>query len=157
MTDYIKWLRSKVGHDPILLNAAGAFVTNERGQILLLRRGQGEKQNSWTVPGGIMELGETPREAAKREVLEETGLEVEIGDLVGVYTNTIPVTYPNGDACQMIDLFFTSRVVGGSIKVDGGELLEIRFFDTADRPTLFRPHVERALQDFEKGLHGLSD
>jgi len=118
MTDYIKWLRSKVGHDPILLNAAGAFVTNERGQILLLRRGQGEKQNSWTVPGGIMELGETPREAAKREVLEETGLEVEIGNLVGVYTNTIPVTYPNGDACQMIDLFFTSRVVGGSIKAD---------------------------------------
>ena len=56
MTDYIKWLRSKVGHDPILLNAAGAFVTNEQGQILLLRRGQGEKQNSWTVPGGIMEL-----------------------------------------------------------------------------------------------------
>lgn len=61
---------------------AGAVVRDGDGRLLLVRRGHAPSLGLWSVPGGRVEDGETPAQAAAREVLEETGLQVEIGDLL---------------------------------------------------------------------------
>lgn len=77
--NYIKWLRSKVGHDKVILVFAGGCIFNDKGEVLLQKRAD---SNKWGFPGGVIELGETPQMAAIREVKEETGLDVEDGGLL---------------------------------------------------------------------------
>lgn len=157
MENYVSWLRSYVGHAPIFLNAASGIVVNDLGEVLLQRRGRGEKKNSWSIPGGVMEVGETPQSTVQRELLEETGLEVRVGRLVGVYTSPELVEYPNGDKCQMVTQVFECQLYGGSIRADGDETLELRYFRLTDRPALFRAHLERAMQDYAAGRFGISN
>ena len=157
MADYIQRLRSKVGSEPIFVNAASGILVNENNEILLQRRGGGEKKNAWSIPGGIMEIGERPQGTVRREIMEETGLEVEVGKLVGIYTSPELVTYPNGDQCQMVTQVFVCKEEAGTLTPDEDETLELRYFSKAERPRLFREHLERALQDFEAGRFGVSN
>ena len=69
--NYIRWIRSKVGHDKIILVFAGGCIFNEKREVLLQRRGD---TNMWGFPGGAIELGETPEMAAIREAKEDTYL-----------------------------------------------------------------------------------
>ena len=62
--------------------AVGAVVLREDGAVLLVRRARPPAVGSWTLPGGKVEEGETPEEAIAREVLEETGLRVEVGEIL---------------------------------------------------------------------------
>ncbi len=55
--NYIQWIRSKVGHEKIILVFAGGCIFNDKGEVLLQRRGD---TNKWGFPGGAIELGETP-------------------------------------------------------------------------------------------------
>jgi ADP-ribose pyrophosphatase YjhB (NUDIX family) len=61
----------------------GAIVLHE-GRVLLVKRGQAPAQGMWSVPGGLVDLGETTVDAARREVEEECGLKVRVAGLVGV-------------------------------------------------------------------------
>jgi len=65
---------------------AGCLVVADR-KVLLLRRGIEPARGRWTFPGGYVDLGEHPAEAAARETLEEVGLEVRLGKLLGVYSD----------------------------------------------------------------------
>ena len=67
----------------------GAIII-EDDRVALVRRGQPPLQGKWSIPGGVLEVGETLRAAAEREVREETGLEVEIGELLGVFDRVVP-------------------------------------------------------------------
>ncbi|MDO0950270.1 NUDIX domain-containing protein [Mammaliicoccus sciuri] len=71
--DYISSLRDKVGHAPVILVGALVLIFNKDKQVLLQLRSDNE---SWGLPGGTMELGESFEEAAIREVYEETNLEI---------------------------------------------------------------------------------
>jgi len=62
----------------------GAVIWNDRGEIVLIRRGQEPRLGEWSIPGGRLEWGESVREAIIREVREETGLEIEIAGLIDV-------------------------------------------------------------------------
>jgi ADP-ribose pyrophosphatase YjhB (NUDIX family) len=66
----------------------GAIIV-EDGRVALIRRGRPPLEGQWSIPGGAMELGETLREAAQREALEETTLQVETADLLGVFDRIV--------------------------------------------------------------------
>src|SRR5579864_8973242 len=66
------------------LVGVGAIII-EHDRVILVKRGHAPLQGEWSVPGGVLEVGETLRQAAVREVLEETGLRVEVDELLGVY------------------------------------------------------------------------
>jgi 8-oxo-dGTP diphosphatase len=71
------------------LVGVGAVIV-EKGRVLLIKRGKAPLLGKWSIPGGMLELGETLREGAEREALEETGLVVRAGDLLGVFDRIVP-------------------------------------------------------------------
>ena len=143
---YIQWIRGKVGHEKIILVVAGGCILNETGEILLQRRGD---SNMWGFPGGAIELGETPEAAAIREVKEETGLDVEVGALIGIYTD-FDVRCQNGDRYQSIAIAYELTVVGGALFCDEKETLELKYFTLNDTPKLFCEQHENMLRDIKK-------
>jgi len=131
---HVVHLREHVGHTLLLLPAAAAIVRDEAGRVLLIRRGDGR---GWSLPGGLMEPGECVAEAIVREVWEETGLEVEPLRIVGVYSDPAytHITYPNGDQVHFVSTTFECRVVGGTLRADGDESLDVAFFAPDALPT----------------------
>ncbi len=128
MSDYITWLRSKVGHRKVILPYTSAVVYDDSGRILFQRRSD-FREAWWGLPGGILELGENFEQCVMREVLEETGLQVEPTRLLGVYSSPdFDVLYPNGDEAQQLTVAYACRIVGGAERPDGDETLENRFF-----------------------------
>jgi ADP-ribose pyrophosphatase YjhB (NUDIX family) len=105
----------------------GALVVDDVGRLLLVRRAHDPYLGAWDIPGGFCDLREHPADAARREVLEETGLEVAIGDLVGMWMDDY------GDTGQVtLNVYFHARVVGGSERTDPEEVAELGWFE-ADR------------------------
>ncbi len=132
--DYIKWIRSKVGHERIILNYSTIIVTNSKGEILLQKRSD---NNMWGLPGGALELGESYEEAAYREVLEETGYKVEIKSMIGVFSKYFH-TYPNGDEAQTISVAFEATILEDEKhETVDGETLDLKFVDPRKVPPLF--------------------
>jgi len=150
MADYIKWLRQRVGQDPIQLNFAAACVVQD-GQVLLQRRSD---DGSWGFPGGAIELGESAEEAALREVAEETGLQVRVDALLGIYTKYRHV-YPNGDVAQPMTTFFRCVPLGGRLHPVDGETLDLRYFPLSATPPLMNPQHDDALADLQANRHGV--
>jgi ADP-ribose pyrophosphatase YjhB (NUDIX family) len=149
--NYIQWIRERVGHEPIFLNFAAAFIRDKAGRLLLQKRGD---KDAWGLPGGALELGESAEEAVVREVLEETGLQVQVEDFVGVYTRYFE-TYPNGDRAQSIALFFVCSILGGELAVDHDETLALQFFPLTEVPALFNQQSQDAFHDFLQGKRGI--
>ncbi len=145
--DYIKWIRSKVGHEKIIIVYAGGAIFNDNGEVLLQKRAD---CNKWGFPGGAIELGETPEMAAKREVKEETGLDVEVGNLIGIYTDS-DVVCANGDKVHSICIGYKMSVVGGELICDENETLELKYFSLDDMPELFCKQHEELLRDVIRG------
>ena len=121
----------------------------EASEILLMRRSD---NGCWGLPGGYVEPGESVVEAAAREVLEETGFEIEVGRLVGVYSDPKRqvIAYPGGDRVQAVNLCFEAIAVGKSEPTTPEETLEIGFFPARAVPEPFVPihtvRLEDALQ-----------
>ena len=80
--DYILQLRELIGHRPILVVGAAILVVDSQKRLLLMKRSD---NGCWGPPGGATEPGERVEEAAKREALEETGLQIGEMSLYGVY------------------------------------------------------------------------
>lgn len=94
MSEYIMDLRKIVGHRPLLQVGASVIVINKAGQMLMQQR---TDCGCWGYAGGSVELGESVEQAAKRELLEETGLIASKLELLGVYSGEVmQYTYPNG-------------------------------------------------------------
>ncbi|GIH91680.1 NUDIX hydrolase [Planobispora siamensis] len=95
-----------------LVPSVNVVVTNDAGEILLIRRSDND---NWAVPGGAIDLGESLPEAGIRETLEETGIRCEITGIVGTYTDPRHVILytSNGEARQEFSIVLTGRAVGG--------------------------------------------
>ncbi|MFI5892136.1 NUDIX hydrolase [Actinoplanes sp. NPDC051513] len=129
--DYVGKLRAHIGHDLLLLPGASAIVYDDEQRLLLVRRGDNGR---WSLPAGMIDPGEQPSDAVVREVYEETGVHVAIESLGGVATH--PVTYPNGDHCEYLHVWFRCRPVGGQARPDGDESLEVGWFTAGELPQL---------------------
>ncbi|MBN1995278.1 MAG: NUDIX hydrolase [Anaerolineae bacterium] len=105
----------------------GASVLAEReGRVVLVRRKIDPARGSWCLPGGFMEMGETPQEAARRECREETGLDVEILDLIDVY-------YYQDFRGGGISIIYHGLVTGGDIQ-PGDDVSTAGFFGPDELP-----------------------
>ena len=152
-SDYIKWLRGKVGHEPVILNATNAIIVNDEGEVLFMQRGDFTHDVLWGLPGGMMEIDESAEEAVVREAREETGLEIKVEEFLGAYTNNEIVSYPNGDECKII-LFVFVCTASGKPTADGVESLQLKYFTPDAPPKLFRAYTYTVLSDYISGKRG---
>jgi 8-oxo-dGTP pyrophosphatase MutT (NUDIX family) len=136
--DFILKLRSMVGHYPLWLPGVTALVVDEREQVLMVQRSD---NGLWTLPSGIAEPGEEMATACAREVLEETGVVVQVEELISIQT-VGPVVYPNNDVTSFVDHFFACRPIGGTAVVGDDESVAVGWFDPADLP---EPGTSRTL------------
>jgi mutator protein MutT len=102
---------------------AAAIPRDENGRIWLLRRAHHEGAGRWTFPGGFVELGETVEEAALRETREELEIDVELGELVGVYSRA-------GE--RVVLVVFAARALGVARETE--EATEVRAFAPGELP-----------------------
>jgi 8-oxo-dGTP diphosphatase len=139
---YIKQIRQKLGNDLLMVVGASAVVINDQGEILLHRRSDNGK---WSLPGGSVDPGEQPADAAVREVFEETGIKVVPLRLVGVYSGPeLIFTYADGNKTAITGISFLCKPVGGAPRLDGDESLEIAYFAPDKLPDSLLPnHVQR--------------
>jgi ADP-ribose pyrophosphatase YjhB (NUDIX family) len=120
-----------------LVGGSCGVLNADRTEILLTRRSDNGR---WCLPGGHFEPGEAISETAVRETKEETGLDVEIVRLVGVYSDPNRLLeYADGNQFQIVAVHFEGRVVGGELTLSD-ELAEARWF-TLDRLPDWRPDV----------------
>ncbi|AVZ71630.1 NUDIX hydrolase [Streptomyces lunaelactis] len=131
--DFIRQIRATAGHQLLLLPGVSAVVFDDEGRVLLGRRAD---TGNWSIIGGIPEPGEQPAETAVREVYEETAVRCVAERVVLVQGLRKPVTYPNGDQCQYMDITFRCRAVGGEARVNDDESLEVGWFSVDALPEL---------------------
>lgn len=147
---YIEDIRKLVGHRPLILVGATAVISDDRGRILLQERRFPEK--FWGIPGGLMELGETTEETAKREVREESGLEIDHLQLLGVYTGSTGSRgysiAQNGDQYCAVTIAYYTRTFRGTLIVDPAESIKFEFRDPADLPEHLLKSSRLTLQDY---------
>ena len=126
MSGFLEQLRKKVGHDLLVLPSAAVAVHDPEKGLLVCKHAD---KDIWVTPGGLIEPGEHPADAAVRETWEETGLIVEITGILGVYGGPeLIVDYPNGDQAAYVGTIFRARVFGGTMRPDGAEILDVRYF-----------------------------
>jgi 8-oxo-dGTP diphosphatase len=129
------------------LVGVGAVII-EGDRVLLVKRARPPIQGQWSIPGGVLEVGEMVREAAVREAREETGLVVEPGELLGVYDRILR------DAERRVQyhyvlIDFLCRAVGGEL-LAASDAADVRWFRREELPALRL--AEDTLEVIEKGL-----
>lgn len=143
--DFILELRSMIGNHPLWLPGVTMLVTDEEGRILL---GQRADSGKWALISGIPEPQEEMAAAAAREVLEETGIQVVVEQLVSI-RSIGPITYPNGDVTSYVDHFFRCRPVSGEAHVADDESLAVGWFAPEELPDPLAPRVQELLKEAE--------
>jgi 8-oxo-dGTP pyrophosphatase MutT (NUDIX family) len=131
--------RTDYFHDPeapkanSVVPSAVAFVQNAAGQVLMIQRSD---NGLWALPGGGHDAGESIGDTVVREVREETGIEVEVLSLSGIYTDPGHVIrYDDGEIRQQFSICFRARPTGGELRT-GDETSAVRWVDPADLPGL---------------------
>lgn len=124
---------------PTHIVAVGGFIENEKGQLLLVQA----IHRGWEIPGGQVEVGENLIDALVREIREESGIEVAISSLVGVYSNTGVFKWHDGvtDVPTKVMLDFIGKPVGGSLSTsdetrDSGWFPKEQFLDMVTAPAI---------------------
>ncbi|MET8644342.1 NUDIX domain-containing protein [Streptomyces sp. NPDC004074] len=126
-----------------------AFVRDGAGRVLMVQRSDNGR---WALPGGGHDLGESIADTVVREVREETGIEVRVADLSGIYTDPGHVMrYDDGEVRQQFSLCFRARPIGGVLRTSS-ETTQVRWVDPADlggldvHPTM-RLRIDHAMDE----------
>ena len=125
----------------------GASVIVYKGKKILLQQRSDNK--CWAYHGGKIEIGEIVEEAAKRELLEETGLSVNSMNLFGVFSGPdLHHIYPDGNEVDIIDIVFVCNDFYGALKGQAGEVDNLKWFDISEIPENLSPPIKRPLLKF---------
>jgi ADP-ribose pyrophosphatase YjhB (NUDIX family) len=142
-------------HDPAapaansLVVGGSAVVVNDEGRILLQRRSD---SGSWALPGGAMDIGETFAQSVIREVKEETGFDVRIERIIGIYSDPGHVfAYDDGEVRQEFNICLTCTIVGGELAVSS-ESTDVRFVALDEMADLtMHPSIRKRIDDYFQG------
>lgn len=146
---YVEELRALVGHRRLILAGASCVVRRADGALLVQQRVY--PAGRWCFPGGLMELGESVEETARREVFEETAITVGRLKLIGVYSGADHLCRAaNGDEWYVVNTAFAALDWTGKPKVNDAESVRLAWIMPEDMPeTLVRSHKE-ILRDYLK-------
>ena len=117
------------GVSGFVIPCVGAVIKDDRGRLLLIKRGHAPGAGLWSLPGGRIEPGETDAEALVREMREETGLEIEAGQLIGT------VRRPAQDGAVLDIRDYAATVTGGSLR-PGDDAADARWVDASELASL---------------------
>jgi ADP-ribose pyrophosphatase YjhB (NUDIX family) len=142
-------------HDPeapaanSLVVGGSAVVVNDEGRILLQRR---RDSGNWALPGGAMDIGETFAQSVVREVKEETGFDVRIERIVGIYSDPGHVfAYDDGEVRQEFNICLAATIVGGELAVSS-ESTDVRFFALDEVDGLeMHESIRKRIEDYLRG------
>ena len=143
MSDYVRELREKVGTALLFLPSVASLVRDGEGRIMLVRHFEGRRM----LPGGAVDPGERPADAARRECWEEAGVIVEPLRIVGVFSGPeYRITYANGDEAAWVTTIFEARLVSGEPHAHDDETIDAGWFTPKEIEALeLAPSMERTL------------
>lgn len=143
MSEYLRALRSKVGHDLLLVPMIATLVFDDDSRVLVVRHAADEL---WSAPAGMPQPFETPAEAVVRTTLADTGLVVTPSRIVGVFGGMeCSATYHDGDQVCFVATAFAARATGGVLRRDDARF-QSRFVGAAEAADLpCYPHVAEML------------
>lgn len=143
--EYIQRIRAKLGSEKILIPTTAIVILDKRDQVLLHLR---TDTNTWGLPGGLMDIGETATESVRREAFEETGLSVGQLSLFGIFSGPrFEAKYPNGDEIAPVVLGFYSEEYSGAIS-ERPESHEVGFYSLSRLPENLNPFHRWFLEGF---------
>lgn len=130
---YIGEMRKYIGHAPMLTAGATVAVIKDEKILLMLRT----DTNTWSLPGGAIELGESLEETAARELKEETGLVSGSFLFLKLYSGSeFHFFYPNGDELYTVTALYLAENVSGEPKVGDNESKQLAYFSKDELPEL---------------------
>jgi 8-oxo-dGTP diphosphatase len=131
------------------LVGVGAIII-EQDRVALVKRGHAPLEGKWSIPGGVLEVGETLRKAVVREAREETGLTIEPGELLGVFERVLPDEHGKMQYHYVL-IDFLCRRVAGELEA-GDDAIEVRWFrrEELGELELARETEEVIVKGFEK-------
>ena len=143
MKDYVARIRSRIGTDLFIHPAARIIIENEKGEILFVRK---TDRDRLALPAGGFEENEDIEACIKREVMEETGIELLHLEVIGISTRPAQeiVHYPNGDIIQYFTIeFYCNKFKGQLAVTDKEEIAETMFMDRSNLQ--FIPENEKSI------------
>ncbi|MBO0992222.1 NUDIX hydrolase [Bacillus sp. SD088] len=145
---YVEDLRKLVGHRPLILTGSVVIVLNKQNKVLLQQRKY--PYGVWGLPGGLMELGESTEECARREVWEETGLTIGELELINVSSGKSHyVKAQNGDEFYVVTIVYVTKdIVQGKPQVHDDESLQIKFLPLHPLPENMVGSHRKAIKDY---------
>jgi len=129
---HVAELRARIGHALLWLATARTVTIDNRGHVLL---GRYPASDTWTIPGGVIDPGEQPADAAVRECYEETGI-IAVPEALTSVTVSGLVTHDSGDLTQHLDITFRCRATGGQPRPGDGEFQDVRWHHADALPEL---------------------
>lgn len=131
---YVEELRSLIGHKRVILNGSAVIVVNKDGLILMQQRKH--PYGRWALPGGLMELGESTIDTARRELLEETGLIIRELTLLGVYSGKEYLcSAANGDEWYVVTAVYIANNYSGTLTINDDESIALKWIDPGKLPS----------------------
>jgi ADP-ribose pyrophosphatase YjhB (NUDIX family) len=144
ISSHLARLRAVIGHDLVLLPSVSVLVVDDHARLLLVRHA-GDR-DGWAVPGGAVDIGESPAQAAVREICEETGVQISQLRLLDVLGGVeYEVTYPNGDRVAYVTAVYQAGIAGGMPAPDLEEISELAWFTPPQLPSVDLNRFTRAL------------